>query len=95
MPAKLPWPVERDTYVCLASCDMSKYMSVHGQYVTQTKSLSMYWHSYWSELQSLSYPDMAGISKTATHAVSQPKWTPHRGESADVITRLLCDSGTV
>lgn len=38
---------------------------------------------------------MAGISKAATHAVSQLKWTPHRGESADVITRLLCHSGTV
>lgn len=38
---------------------------------------------------------MAGISKAATHAVSQLKQKPHRGESADVITRLLCHSGTV
>lgn len=37
---------------------------------------------------------MAGISKGATHAVSQLKWTPHRGELGDVIT-ILCHSGTV
>lgn len=43
----------------------------------------------------LSHADMAGFSKAATHAVSQLKWTPHRGESADVITRLLCHSGTI
>lgn len=36
---------------------------------------------------------MAALSKAATHAVSHLKWTPHRGESADVITRLLCHSG--
>lgn len=44
----------------------------------------------------LSQSDVVGISKAATHSVSQLKWTPHRGEPSDVITnRLLCHSGAV
>lgn len=46
------------------------------------------------KLQSLPRCDMAGSSKAATHSVSPPKGTPHRGQSADVITTLLC-RGTV
>lgn len=68
----------------------SKYMSVYSQDTAQTLCLSM----HWLKSQSLSHSNMAGISKAATHAVSQLKWTPHRGKPADVMTRLLCCSGT-
>ena len=100
MPAQLLWPVQEEAQLCLANYNTSstwkpKYMPVHSQYLTQTKSLPMYQLSYEDELQSLSQSDMPGISKAATHAVSHLKWTPRGGESLDVITRLLCHSGTI
>lgn len=93
----------RSTELCLANYSTSEHMLIRVRASTEPVRDTDIKHAYVpnillgrvTKFLPLSHSDMAGFSKAATHAVSQLKWTPHRGESADVITRLLCHSGTI